>query len=160
MGRYNSILDISNTSSPYVSGVSGIDTKLWKIVNFIFPVVVCEFWKTDNASVVLAGGQIQEINAYYPLPGNLNHITIYCQPDWTYQDQYLSGRHGLTIVCLILDCTPKVPQVLRQYNLYSRARHFVITRFRRFAAATQELKCLLLFGLPPCPKLCLPVSDP
>jgi hypothetical protein len=93
-GRDNSIVDIRNTSSPYVYGVSGIGTvRLWENSQLNFSGGNLHFLEvTDNASVVLAGGQIGEINAYYPAPGALNHITIYCQPDWTYQNQYLSGR--------------------------------------------------------------------
>ena len=163
LGKGSSILDIRNTSSPYVYGVSGIDAITMNDNSQLYfsGGSLRHLGTTGNATIVLTGGQIDDINVYYyPGPGDLDHITIYCQPDWTYQDQYLSGRHGLTIVCLILDCTPKVPQVLRQYNLYSRTRLGVLARFRWLAASTQELKSLLLFGLPPCPKLCLPVSDP
>ena len=93
-GRHSSILDIRKTSSPYVYGVSGIHTiRLWENSNLYFSGGNLRLLEvTNNAIVVLTGGQISEINAYYPLPGDLNHITIYCQPGWTYQGQYLSGR--------------------------------------------------------------------
>jgi hypothetical protein len=93
-GKGNGILNISNTSSPYVYGESGIHWMSLKENSQLYfsggSLHLLEM--TDNVSVVLAGGQIDEINAYYPAPGNLNHITIYCKPDWTYQNQYLSGQ--------------------------------------------------------------------
>jgi len=92
-GRDNGVLDIRNTSSPYVYGVSGIETiRLWENSHLHFSGGSLRLLETtDNASVVLTGGQIGSINAYYPGPGDLNHITIHCQPDWTYQNSYLSG---------------------------------------------------------------------
>ncbi|HPD47431.1 MAG TPA: PEP-CTERM sorting domain-containing protein [Anaerohalosphaeraceae bacterium] len=92
-GRDNGVLDIESTSSPYVYGVSGIGyIKLWENSQLHLSggsVRLLEM--TDNVSVVLTGGQIDEINAYYPAPGDLNHITIHCKPGWTYQAGYLSG---------------------------------------------------------------------
>lgn len=92
-GRNNGVLDIKNTSSPYVYGISGIDTiRLWENSQLYFSGGSLRLLEaTDNAAVVLSGGQIGEINAYYPAPGDLNHITIYCQSGWIYQDQHFSG---------------------------------------------------------------------
>jgi hypothetical protein len=93
-GYGNSVLDVRNTTSPFVGGVSGIsyivlkeDSRLYfsgGSINFLD--------LSGNASAILTGGQINEIDVCYPSPGNLNHITIYCQPGWTYQNGYLSGR--------------------------------------------------------------------
>jgi hypothetical protein len=94
-GRHNSILDIRNTSSPYASGVSGIDgITLNNNSQLYFSGGSLRYLGlTDNASAVLTGGQISEINVYYyPGPGDLDHITIYCKPGWTYQNYYLSGQ--------------------------------------------------------------------
>jgi hypothetical protein len=91
-GRGNSILDIRNTSSPYVYGESGIN---WITVadnsQLTFSSGSVNLLEaTDNASVVLTGGQINDINIYY-YSDNPEHVIIYCQPDWTYEGQYLSG---------------------------------------------------------------------
>ncbi len=99
LGRGNGILDIRNTSSPYVSGESGInyinlndDSQLYFSGGSLHLLGI-----TGDASVVLSGGQIDEINSYY-YSGDLNHITIYCQPGWTYENYHLSGQW--------LDATP------------------------------------------------------
>ena len=92
-GKGNGILDIRNTTSPYVYGVSGINTiTMNDNSQLYFSGGSLRYLEaTGNSTIVLTGGQIGEINAYYPAPGDLNHITIYCQPGWTYQGQYLSG---------------------------------------------------------------------
>jgi len=93
IGRGNGVLDIRNTSSPYVYGASGIGSITLNDNSelYLSGGSLQYLGATDSASVVLTGGQIGEINAYYPAPGDLKHITIYCQPGWTYQDSYLSG---------------------------------------------------------------------
>ncbi len=93
-GKDNCVLDIKNTSSPYVSDVSGLGQIIMDDNSHLYfsGGSLQLLGVTGNASVVLTGGIINEINAYYPLPGDLNHITIYCQPGWTYENYYLSGR--------------------------------------------------------------------
>jgi hypothetical protein len=92
-GRDNSIIDIRNTTSPYASGITGLDTiKLWENSQLRFSGGSVRLLEaTHNAFIVLTGGQIDSINAYYPAPGDINHITVYCQPGWTYQNTYLTG---------------------------------------------------------------------
>jgi hypothetical protein len=92
-GNGNGILDIRSTTSPYEYGKSGIDaiTMNGNSQLYFSGGSLRHLGATGNASIVLTGGQIGEINVYYPLPGDLNHITISCQPGWTYQNYYLSG---------------------------------------------------------------------
>jgi hypothetical protein len=92
-GKGNGVLDIRNTSSPYVYGESGIGwINLRNSSQLYFSGGTVRLLDvTDNTSIVLTGGDIGEINAHYAAPGDLNHITIYCQPGWTYQGSYLSG---------------------------------------------------------------------
>lgn len=92
-GRDNSIIDIRGTSWPYVWGESGIEQIVMNDNSQLYfsGGSLRYLGATGNATVILTGGWIKEINAYYPAPGDLNHITIYCQPGWTYEDYYLSG---------------------------------------------------------------------
>lgn len=93
-GYGNSVLDVRNTTSPFVKGVSGIsyivlkeDSRLYfsgGSINFLD--------LSGNASAILTGGQINEIDTCFPAPGNVNHITIVCQSDWVYEEGYLSGQ--------------------------------------------------------------------
>jgi hypothetical protein len=90
----NGILDIRNTTSPYVHGESGVSSITMNDNSQLYfsGGSLRYLGATENATIVLTGGQIGEINVYYALPGDLNHITFYCQPDWTYQNYYLSGQ--------------------------------------------------------------------
>lgn len=93
-GYGNSVLDVRNTTSPFIEGISGIsfivlkeDSQLYfsgGSINFLD--------LSGNASAILTGGQINEIDTCFPAPGNVNHIIISCKPDWTYEGGYLSGQ--------------------------------------------------------------------
>jgi hypothetical protein len=95
----NGILDIRNTSSPYVYGVSGISSITMNDNSQLYfsGGSLRLLGATDDATIVLSGGHIGEINVYYS-SDNPGHLTVYCQPDWTYENYYLSG--------LWLDNTP------------------------------------------------------
>ncbi|MEN6309311.1 MAG: PEP-CTERM sorting domain-containing protein [Anaerohalosphaeraceae bacterium] len=109
LGKDNCVLDIKNTSSPYVSGVSGLghinmddNSRLYFSGGSLRSLDI-----VDDAFAVLSGGQIGKIVTYYPI-SDQKHITIYCQPGWTYQNYEFSGRW--------LDDTPFNIELASQYT--------------------------------------------
>jgi hypothetical protein len=92
-GTDNSILYISNTSSPVIDGESGIVNLDMGESSGLYFSGGCVYQLSigGSATAILTGGDISEIWGYYFLPADDSHITIYCQNDWTYEGGYLSG---------------------------------------------------------------------
>jgi hypothetical protein len=92
-GADNSTLNISNTS-PLAENSGGIWTlDLGGSSQLSFSGgQVYQMTVGGYATAVLSGGRIDEIWGYYFYPANPEHIRVYCQSGWTYQNGYLSGQ--------------------------------------------------------------------
>ena len=92
-GRDNSIIDIRGTSWPYVWGESGIDQIVMNDNSQLYfsGGSLRYLGATGNATVILTGGWIKEINAYYPAPRRPEPYYDLLPARLTYEDYYLSG---------------------------------------------------------------------